>query len=129
MKAEFFKAVCPLEIGDTVAIKVSKDGEAKEALYLPQGCTVITTAAVALHKVTDIATLHYLKKGETQFLYELDGCGKYEPLTVKVPVREFADELKRRQIITNTYGSIQNIQIYFRKIVKNVNRLYTSVSI
>ena len=54
MKAEFFKAVCPLEIGDTVAIKVSKDGEAKEALYLPQGCTVI------------------------------------------VPVREFADELKRR---------------------------------
>ena len=37
MKAEFFKAACPLEIGDTVAIKVSKDGEAKEALYLPQG--------------------------------------------------------------------------------------------
>lgn len=89
-------AVCPLEIGDTVAIKATKDGETKEALYLPQGCTVITTAAVALHKVTDIATLHYLKKGETQFLYELDGCGKYEPLTVKVPVREFADELKRR---------------------------------
>ena len=35
MKAEFFKAVCPLEIGDTVAIKVSKDGETKEALYMP----------------------------------------------------------------------------------------------
>lgn len=52
MKAEFFKAVCPLEIGDTVAIKATKDGETKEALYLPQGCTVITTAAVALHKVT-----------------------------------------------------------------------------
>lgn len=49
MKAEFFKAVCPLEIGDTVAIKTTKDGETKEALYLPQGCTVITTAAVALH--------------------------------------------------------------------------------
>ena len=96
MKAEFFKAVCPLEIGDTVAIKTTKDGETKEALYLPQGCTVITTAAVALHKVTGIATLHYLKKGETQFLYELDACGKYEPLTVKVPVREFAEELKRR---------------------------------
>ena len=87
MKAEFFKAVCPLEIGDTVAIKTTKDGETKEALYLPQGCTVITTAAVALHKVTDIVTLHYLKKGETQFLYEL---------AVKVPVREFAEELKRR---------------------------------
>lgn len=39
MKAEFFKAVCPLEIGDTVAIKTTKDGETKEALYLPQGCT------------------------------------------------------------------------------------------
>ena len=38
----------------------------------------------------------HLKKGETQFLYELDACGKYEPLTVKVPVREFAEELKRR---------------------------------
>lgn len=62
MKAAVFKAVCPLEIGDTVAIKETKDGEAKEALYLPEGCTVITTAAVALHKVTDIATLHYLKK-------------------------------------------------------------------
>lgn len=48
MKAEFFKAVCPLEIGDTVAIKVTKDGEAKEALYLPQGCTVITTAAAVV---------------------------------------------------------------------------------
>lgn len=97
MKAEFFKAVCPLEIGDTVAIKATKDGETKEALYLPQGCTVvITTAGVALHKVTDIATLHYLKKGETQFLYELDDCGKYEPLTVKLPVKEFAKELKHR---------------------------------
>lgn len=68
MKAEFFKAVCPLEIGDTVAIKVTKDGEVKEALYLPQGCTVITTAAVVLHKVTDIATLHYLKKGRNTVL-------------------------------------------------------------
>ena len=57
---------------------------------------MIKTAAVALHKVKDIATIHYLKKGETKFLYELDNCGKYEPLTVKVPVREFAEELKRR---------------------------------
>lgn len=48
MKAEFFKAVCPLEIGDTVAIKTTKDGETKEALYLPQGCTVITTAAAVV---------------------------------------------------------------------------------
>ena len=97
MKAEFFKAVCPLEIGDTVAIRLAeKGGETREAYYLPQGCVVITPGAVALRNVTDIATLHYLKKGETQFLYELDNCGKYIPLTVKVPVREFAEELKRR---------------------------------
>lgn len=97
MKAEFFKAVCPLEIGDTVAIRLAeKGGETREAYYLPQGCVAITPGAVALRKVTDIATFHYLKKGETQFLYELDNCGKYIPLTVKVPVREFAEELKRR---------------------------------
>ena len=96
MKAEFFKAVCPLEIGDTVAIKATKDGETKEALYMPQGCTVITTAGVTLHKVTDIATLHYLKKGETQFLYELDDCGTYKPMKVTMPVRVFEAELKRR---------------------------------
>ena len=57
MKAEFFKAVCPLEIGDTVAIKATKDGETKEALYLPQGCTAITTAAVALHKAVSYTHL------------------------------------------------------------------------
>lgn len=63
MKAEFFKAVCPLEIGDTVAIRLAeKGGETREAYYLPQGCVAITPGAVALHKVTDIATLHYLKK-------------------------------------------------------------------
>lgn len=113
MKAEFFKVVCPLEIGDTVAIKATKDGETKEALYLPQGCTVITTAAVALHKVTDIATLHYLKKSEIQFLYELDACGKYEPLTVKVPVREFAEELKlKRTAKTITYAAVQHAGRY-----------------
>lgn len=62
MKAEFFKAVCPLEIGDTVAIRLAeKGGETREAYYLPQGCVAITPGAVALHKVTDIATLHYLK--------------------------------------------------------------------
>jgi hypothetical protein len=35
MKAEFFKAVCPLEIGDTVAIRLAeKGGETREAYYL-----------------------------------------------------------------------------------------------
>ena len=43
MKAEFFKAVCPLEIGDTVAIRLAeKGGETREAYYLPQGCVAIT---------------------------------------------------------------------------------------
>ena len=97
MKMTEFKVVCPLEIGDTVAIRLAeKGGETWEAYYLPQGCMAIPPVPVALRKVTDIATLHYLKKGETQFLYELDNCGKYIPLTVKVPVREFAEELKRR---------------------------------
>ena len=32
MKAEFFKAVCPLEIGDAVAIRLAeKGGETREA--------------------------------------------------------------------------------------------------
>lgn len=97
MKMTEFKAVCPLEIGDTVAIRLAeKGGETWEAYYLPQGCMAITPVPVALRKVTDIVTLHYMKKGETQFLYELDNCGKYIPLTVKVPVGEFAEELKRR---------------------------------
>ena len=98
MKAEFFKAVCPLEIGDTVAIKATKDGETKEALYLPQGCTVITTAAVALHKVTDIASTYYFNSNKTQFTYELDGNGKYQPLEVIVPIQELDAILKARDL-------------------------------
>lgn len=92
----FFAVCVGLGILYLVFVVVREVGWEVRRQNLPQGCTVITTAAVALHKVTDIATLHYLKKGETQFLYELDACGKYEPLTVKVPVREFAEELKRR---------------------------------
>lgn len=37
MKAEFFKAVCPLEIGDTVAIKATKDGETKRSTLFAAG--------------------------------------------------------------------------------------------
>lgn len=62
MKAEFFKAVCPLEIGDTVAIKTTKDGETKEALYLPQGCTVITTAGKGNDARKRMQVLRILRK-------------------------------------------------------------------
>ncbi len=32
-ESRIFKAVCPLEIGDTVAIKTTKDGETKKHLF------------------------------------------------------------------------------------------------
>ena len=140
MKAEFFHAVCPLEIGDTVAIKLDNKAQQTEAmpeaLYIPPHATVLVGGKdIHIATVTDIATMHYLKSGKTQFLYELDGKGSYKPMKVTMPVQMFDKErICRRtetpgQIITNTYGSIQNIQIYFRKIVRNVNRFYTSVSI
>lgn len=97
MKMAAFKAVCPLEIGDKVATKEpTEKGEAKEAYYLPDGHMVILTGAVAMHTVTDIATLHFLKNGNVSFMYELDGSGKYEPLTVRMPVAEYDAALKAR---------------------------------
>jgi hypothetical protein len=95
-ESRIFQGGVPVRDRGHSSNQTGKGGETREAYYLPQGCVAITPGAVALRKVTDIATLHYLKKGETQFLYELDNCGKYIPLTVKVPVREFAEELKRR---------------------------------
>ena len=63
MKMAAFKAVCPLELGDTVAVTAPKAaGEPKEAYYLPDGHMVILSGAVSIHKVTDILTLHFLKK-------------------------------------------------------------------
>lgn len=96
METAVFKAVCPLEIGDTVAIGAGKTAAVRTAYYLPAGMEVVVAGAVSIHTVTDIATTHYLKSGETVFRYELDGSGRYEALTVKVPVREAAAELKRR---------------------------------
>lgn len=66
MKAEFFKAVCPLEVGDTVAIKATKDGEAKEALYLPHGCTVITKAQLYLKSQKELQKLSHTQQYTTQ---------------------------------------------------------------
>lgn len=100
MKAEFFKAVCPLEIGDTVAIWENKQkiGEPITAYYLPENASIIVSGSdiADIAKVTDIATMHYLKSGETLFLYELNGNGAYKPMTVKMPADIFDKELKKQ---------------------------------
>lgn len=96
METAVFKAVCPLEIGDTVAIGVGKTAAGvRTAYYLPAGMEVVVAGTVSIHTVTDISTTHYLKSGKTVFRYELNGSGRYEVLNVKVPVRETADELNR----------------------------------
>lgn len=69
MKAEFFHAVCPLEIGDTVAIKLDNKAQQTEAmpeaLYIPPHATVLVGGKdIHIATVTDIATMHYLKSGE-----------------------------------------------------------------
>lgn len=97
MKMAAFKAVCPLELGDTVAVTAPKAaGEAKEAYYLPDGHIVILSGAVSIHKVTDILTLHFLKNSDVSFMYELDRSGRYEPLTAKMPIKEYDEALKNR---------------------------------
>ena len=48
MKAEFFKAVCPLEIGDTVAIKAAKDGESAVVFEITKR-TAKTVTYAAIH--------------------------------------------------------------------------------
>lgn len=101
MKAEVFHAVCPLEIGDKVAIKMDRKSQQTEtpldALYLPKDAVVMVGGEdIRFAIVTDIATLHYLKSGETQFLYELDGKGAYKTMKVTMPVQMYADELKKR---------------------------------
>ena len=83
MKMAAFRVICPLEIGDTVLVA---DGR-KEAFYIrqqgkPRQITVIKP--VCAHKVTDIATIHYLKTGNVSFRYELDGSGEYRELDVRL---------------------------------------------
>ncbi len=69
MKAEVFHAICPYEIGDKIQVlapvKGNKDGEA----YMIEFATI-----------TDIACIHYVRKGKVDFTYELDGSGEYIPL-------------------------------------------------
>lgn len=94
MKTRAFNAVCPLEIGDMVAVTMEKGR--KTAYYMPQGIVLEINREARVQKVTDIAAVHYCRSGKVYFMYELDGCGKYEDLFVKVPVKQMSDELERR---------------------------------
>lgn len=94
MKRRMFKAVCPLEVGDLVAI--TRNGSGKVAYYIPEGTMLEINGEVTVQRVTDIMTQHYFKSGRVKFLYELNGSGNYEDLMVKIPIRQMADELKRQ---------------------------------
>lgn len=87
MQMTAFKVVCPLEIGDKVAVKEPRAG-IKEAYYLPAGHEVVLCGEASLHTVTDIATLHFLKNHEILFMYELDESKEYERLEVIMPIKE-----------------------------------------
>lgn len=98
MQMAAFKAVCPLELGDTVAIMKPKEKNGnKQAFYLPENANIIIAGSAELHKVSDILTMHYLRNKEVQFLYELDNSGHYEPLDVKMPVMQYAEALRNRE--------------------------------
>ena len=99
MKTGVFKAFCPLEIGDIVIIalpdpvKTINPAEPQEATWIPKNTMLVFNPdtlpfGFEIKTVTDIATLHYLKSGETQFMYELDSCKSYKPLKVKYPDKE-----------------------------------------
>ncbi len=94
MERRMFKAVCPLEVGDLVAI--ARSGDRKVAYYIPEGMMLEINGEVAVQRVTDIMTQHYFKSGRVKFLYELNGSGNYEDLMVKIPIRQMADELERQ---------------------------------
>ncbi len=50
METAVFKAVCPLEIGDTVAIGVGKTAAGvRTAYYLPAGMEVVVAGTVSIH--------------------------------------------------------------------------------
>lgn len=81
MKMAAFKMVCPLEIGDKVAVRITESG-IKEAVYLPDKSVTVLCGEFEIHIITDIVTLHFLKDGKVSFVYELDGSKKYESLKV-----------------------------------------------
>ena len=73
MKEARFEAVCPEEIGDKVILV---DGSRMAAGNIPQGRLFVFEGPKE-HTITDIAAGHYVKSGTVQFMYELDGNGKY----------------------------------------------------
>ena len=60
MKTRAFNAVCPLEIGDMVAVTMEENGK-KTAYYMPQGIVIEINRAAKVQKVTDIAAVHYCR--------------------------------------------------------------------
>lgn len=80
MKMAAFNAVCPLEIGD----QIITTPEGKEAVFIQRAATVLLKGPAAVHTVTDIACIHYLKTEKVVFAYELDNNGRYRELEVKV---------------------------------------------
>ena len=74
MKMAKFEAVCPVEIGDKVIVvdasrMMAVGGNPQGNLFLFEGPKE--------HIITDIMAAHYVKSGTVQFMYELDGNGKY----------------------------------------------------
>lgn len=57
MQMTQFHAFCPLEIGDIIKDDVG-----------------------IVHRVTDIACIHYVRTGKVMFHFELDCSGRYYPL-------------------------------------------------
>ncbi|BFL20439.1 hypothetical protein [Mediterraneibacter gnavus] len=62
-----------MEIGDKVILV---DGSRMAAGNIPQGRLFVFEGPKE-HTITDIAAVHYVKSGTVQFMYELDGNGKY----------------------------------------------------
>lgn len=83
----FFRAKCPLELGDTVAII---RGEGTTLYYLPDGMKLDeeTAKKAELHKVTEIVAYHYLKAQKVEFAYQLDGTADLITYQVKVPIAQ-----------------------------------------
>ena len=89
MMKSFFKAQCPLELGDTVAIF---PGEPATLYYLPDGVKLSKNTAekAELHKVTEIMAQHFVKAQKVVFAYQLDNTEDFVTYTVKVPVQQMA---------------------------------------
>lgn len=58
MKMRAFNATCPFEIGDKIS----------------------DAATGAQRTITDIVCVHYIKNGQIDFLFELDGNGRFVSL-------------------------------------------------